>query len=443
MLRNATLRQSFAFGSLFLAMVPLWSACSSTVEGTGGDLTETGGDASVGGTSSGGSSDGGNSSGGSSDGGSAGSSTGGSSDGGSSAGGASTGGASTGGASTGGAATGGASTGGNGTGGDSGPTPPSCEDLAANCGPDDTDSCCSSIALDSDPFPMGRSTSGTDAAASGEADEAPEHTATPLAIRLDKYEVSVGRFRKFVEGYPANKPAEGDGEHPGQGSSGWKSDWDAELPETQDDLTFDVGPGCGSRATWFDDPVEVSAYGNTELRPMTCVSWYLAFAFCAWDGGFLPSEADWEFAAAGGSENRLYPWGDDAPTKDLAAFDCKYDGVTPDCGWSTPNDPWSDLTPVGTISGGKGRFGHFDLAGNVEEWVMDGYSDTYYASIPETGCSNCINLTDTTERVLRGGSFWSEAIDIRAAARRAANPSSAGLDNDIDGDVGFRCARPQ
>jgi formylglycine-generating enzyme required for sulfatase activity len=288
---------------------------------------------------------------------------------------------------------------------------------------------------------MGRSSSGTDEAA-GETNEQPEHTATLIAgVKLDKYEVSVGRFRKFVEGYPGNKPEQDDGQHVGQGLSGWQGAWDTELPEGQEDLIWDVGPGCGNGATWFDDPVEVSAYGNTELRPIVCVSWYVAFAFCAWDGGFLPSEADWEYAAAGGSENRLYPWGDDAPTKNLAAFDCKYDGISPDCGYSTANDPWSDLTAVGTITGGVGRFGHFDLAGNVDEWVMDGYSGSYYDL---TACNNCINLTDTTQRVLRGGSYWSSASEIRAAARRSARPEQGTVvDSDIDWSMGFRCARAE
>jgi formylglycine-generating enzyme required for sulfatase activity len=412
MLRNVTLLRSLAAGSLCLGLVPLTGACSSTVEGKGSGVQ-------AGGTSSGGGDMGG--SGGDS----------------SSTGGSGAGGGTGGGAPSGGAASGGAGSGGSGTGGQVGPVGPSCEDVTASCGPNENDNCCASALLTPEAFFMGRATSGSDAYPNGNADETPERTATPVAVWLDKYEVTVGRFRKFIEAYPLNKPKPGDGAHPGQGASGWKAEWDGELPDTADDVIWDVSLGCGNMATWFDDPVEDSEYGNTETRPINCVSWYYAFAFCAWDGGFLPSEADWEFAAAGGSENRLYPWGGAAPNKDRAAFDCAYDGTSATCGWAVDFDPWTDIAHAGAISEGRGRFGHYELAGNLGEWVMDGYNGTYYATLPT--CTNCINLTDTGTRVVRGGDFRSDAGGIRAAFRASMDPSrTADFSN---GDIGFRCAR--
>jgi formylglycine-generating enzyme required for sulfatase activity len=57
----------------------------------------------------------------------------------------------------------------------------------------------------------------------------------------------------------------------------------------------------------------LSAAGANEALPINCVHWYDAFQFCAWDGGWLPTEAEWEMAAAGGAENRRYPWGGALP----------------------------------------------------------------------------------------------------------------------------------
>ncbi|WP_438023210.1 formylglycine-generating enzyme family protein [Sorangium sp. So ce233] len=61
--------------------------------------------------------------------------------------------------------------------------------------------------------------------------------------------------------------------------------------------------------------------GENEARPIRCVSWSVAFAFCAWDGGRLPTEAEWNHASAGGSEQREYPWGNAFPNSTYAVYD--------------------------------------------------------------------------------------------------------------------------
>src|SRR6185503_5212427 len=100
---------------------------------------------------------------------------------------------------------------------------------------------------------------------------------------------------------------------------------------------------------------------------MNCVSWFEAFAFCAWDGGRLPTETEWNYAAAGGNEQRVYPWGANIDlTK--ASYDCAGDGS----GTGTPNCMFSDMLPVGSRSPqGDGKWGQADLAGNVWEWTLD------------------------------------------------------------------------
>src|SRR5205085_368808 len=100
---------------------------------------------------------------------------------------------------------------------------------------------------------------------------------------------------------------------------GWQKAWNARLPPDRQALIGSLA--CySSYATWRD----VGDASDEETRPINCVSWYVAEAFCIWDNGRLPTDAEWELAAAGGSELRLYPWGDAAPgpSADLAVYSC-------------------------------------------------------------------------------------------------------------------------
>ena len=269
---------------------------------------------------------------------------------------------------------------------------------------------------------MGRATetcSGcTDGCPSGmscESDEQPEHPATLSSFALDKYEVTVGRFRAFVEagaGTQSSPPAAGSGAHPLIAGSGWDSAWNTQLPADQAGLIANVG--CSpSYQTWTDTA------GANETYPMNCVSWYEAFAFCIWDGGRLPTEAEWEYASAGGDENREFPWGNDV-TEPLPA---NYEG--------NHNPP---LLSVGSEPLGDGRWGHADLAGSMWEWTLDWRASDWHTTT-QTGCSDCANLTAASNRVRRGGSRLNPADSLRAANRGSSSP-----DGHHNG-VGFRCSR--
>jgi formylglycine-generating enzyme required for sulfatase activity len=297
----------------------------------------------------------------------------------------------------------------------------SCEGMGNECNDDGTMvSCCSEQALPGGTFPMGRSLSGSDAHSSGEGDELPEHSATVASFNLDTFEVTVGRFRAFVQQYDGTGPAEGVAAHPLIAGSGWQAAWNSSLPPFQADFISRLN--CNHNyQTWTDTP------GVNELYPINCVSWYEAFAFCAWDGGRLPTEAEWEYAAAGGDENRLFPWGQQTPDNTLAVFNCQWGGTPGSC---APND----LAPVGSAPGGRARWGHHDAAGSMAEWAFDGYSGGWYSAAGNS-CINCANLVDSSLRVGRGAHWAFYAAGLRAVQRYGYQPTTRGS------YLGFRCAR--
>lgn len=286
------------------------------------------------------------------------------------------------------------------------------------CAPDGVAAPCS----DELAVPGGTFTAGS-ADGVGFPNEHAAHLATVAPFLLDRYEVTVGRFRKFLAAFTGDGYADGMGAHPLIPGSGWQSLWNG---QTSQDYRMSVAE-CGG--AWTESP------GASEARPVSCVTWYQAFAFCISEGKRLPTEVEWEFAAAGGSEQRTYPWGDALPTPALAVYGCKFDGQD---GCSN-----ADLPVVGSTPAGAGRWGHLDLAGSVWEWALDVYADSY-SSDP---CDNCANLIETPEdiqmmtdgRVFRGGDFQFDDMGIESDLRAA---SRLGFDAKFpDQTRGFRCAR--
>jgi formylglycine-generating enzyme required for sulfatase activity len=276
-------------------------------------------------------------------------------------------------------------------------------------------------------------------------DGGPTNEADPATVsgfRLDRYLVTVGRFRQFVRAWTAASSVDGgvasmlpagSGKHThlngGRGLAvapstdagqtyepGWDPSDDGNVAPTTANLACDL-----AYATWTPSP------GNREGLPINCVNWYESYAFCIWDGGFLPSEAEWEYAAAGGSEQRVYPWGTTPPgtDSDYAIYGCDYPLGPGHCESSV-----ADIAPVGTAADGAGRWGQLDLAGELFEWNLDGYSTPY-----DDPCTDCAFLTSTSTRVIRGGYFLDTSTVLIVSARAGDRPSirSEGF--------GFRCAR--
>ncbi len=188
------------------------------------------------------------------------------------------------------------------------------------------------------------------------------------AFKIGRYPVTVAEYRRFLEDDGYSNPA-----HWTQGGfEKWKEP---------------------------DDWVKQEVHRNW---PVTGVSWFEAAAYCAWDGGFLPAEEQWEFAARG-AEGRKYPWGKEEPDAERANY--------------YPTGP-RHPTPVGLYpKGATPDTGIHDMAGNVWEWVRDWYDKKKEL------------------RVLRGGSCFHVSSYLVASGRIRGVPEGRSA------DVGFRCAQ--
>jgi len=327
-------------------------------------------------------------------------------------------------------------------------TPASCLPVGpgmSNCGPGGhgVESCCTSLEVAGGTYD--RTYVNTGGGPTGEGDPA-----SVSGFRLDKYLVTVGRFRQFVtawDGGAGYLPPAGSGKHThlngGQGlvnvgdvdagvtyEPGWVTSDSGTIAPTDTNLV------CGSSySTWTN-----KADGQERL-PITCVNWQEAYAFCIWDGGFLPSEAEWEYAAAGGNAQQAYPWGSAAPgtQNQYMIYGNGGAGSTGDCyypsGKLEPCTGVANIAPVGTPALGAGRWGQLDLLGELDEWTLD------WAASYVDPCTDCAYLTQTPYGwVVRGGSFSPDSTLLYPPARSNAVVSSPQASYRAP-YIGFRCAR--
>jgi formylglycine-generating enzyme required for sulfatase activity len=226
--------------------------------------------------------------------------------------------------------------------------------------------------------------------------ERPVHTVELDAFYIARYEMTNGEWKKFRD-------------DPGYGDAKF---WPGGRVVPKDQVPY-----------WTQADNHGGGTPGTDDFPVLGVNWDSATAYCNWLSAKtgkkyrLPTEAEWEKAARG-TDQRRYPWGN--------VIDHSYANYV-------GSNKFDTGMKAGTFDAGKSPYGAYDMAGNVMEWCSDWYSRDYYSVSPR---KNPKGPATGAYKVVRGGTFFLEAFDLRTYARSAAWPSFQSHRM-----IGFRAAR--
>lgn len=252
--------------------------------------------------------------------------------------------------------------------------------------------------------------------------EVPQHPVTLASFSIDTTSVTNDDFARFVDATGYQTEAE---------TFGYSAVFHLALAADDEDV---IGQPPGTPwwlgvkgADWRHPGGPKSSLDGMGDHPVVHVSWNDAQAYCEWAGRRLPTEAEWEYAARGGLDQKKYPWGDEE--MDAGGWRTNiWQGEFPRV--NTLDDGFLTTAPVRTFE--RNDYGLWQMVGNVWEWASDWYSPDYYRNSPGTAPAG---PSSGRSRVLRGGSYLchiSYCNRYRNSARSQNTPDSS------MGNAGFR-----
>jgi sulfatase modifying factor 1 len=244
---------------------------------------------------------------------------------------------------------------------------------------------------------------------------------------MDRYPVTNDLFQRFIDATGYKTEAE---------IFGWSFVFWSHIPQSRfaslvEDTVAAAPWWCKvPGAKWNSPEGPGSNLNGRGDHPVVHVSWNDAQAYCQWSGQRLPTEAEWEYAARGGLEQKLYPWGDKLRPDGLHRCNI-WQGEFPRL--DTGDDGYAGTCPVDAFP--PNGFGLYSITGNAWEWCADWFSTDYHCT---AGRDNPVGPPTGSTKVMKGGSFLchkSYCNRYRVAARSSNTPDSSSSNS------GFRCCR--
>ena len=273
-------------------------------------------------------------------------------------------------------------------------------------------------------FAGGNARIGTDRPVLPADGEGPARLVRLKPFAIDPFAVTAGWFREFVNATGYRTDAE---------QLGWSAVFFAFLPEALRNTASATGASWWRKtqgASWKHPEGPGSSVEDRLDHPVVHVSHNDAAAFGAWAGGRLPTEAEWEYAAHGGRDEAIFPWGDQEP--DDASFQpCNiWQGTFP--ALNTGADGFLGTAPVAAFD--PNGYGLYNMVGYTWEWCADAFR---IQSVSRAARERNRAARAARDRVMKGGSYLchrSYCYRYRIAARSGAAPDTSA------GHLGFRLA---